>query len=706
MIILRSHSPECTFIDHVEEMDTKQKILTWTLEYACKYKFHNVISAVSQNASDIEDWNVSRLYLVTSGLHCIVTSADYNSYPQAIQFLEYLYENCIEFIPFRAYSKLVTGIKMMVLLKMLELNKEGVLVKLNEYFPRSGADYPGADKKELKRLSSVYSNFRKFYLPLAAEEKLRTAYFVEEFHEEYGPEFHAALKRLTENFLSKIESYLPVTVLERFMQCSEDKCYELHQDSSSAAFEIFLDVILTKSKLSESDLIHMLTMLGTITECDRVQPLDHTGLRTSSERTDSRKYMDGSKSLFSSSSNYDKNSIKRKGEMLSGKSSSSLSDDVFNSHSAYEKNTFFKAKNSNSSVYNSHETYKFKNRFDPIADHSKNYSIEENKNSNGIHMTDDLTDCELARNCQLSSCVHKHVKQLTEQKCDICKEIDLPTGKASTRGQKIVDIEFLGIKPIQQSPTSLKWHTKLTTRTINMRSMKMPTLRLRGKPTNENLKGDLESQNIKKKNSNILKDISGEIDRQTFVAQYVDNLELPLEIDNLECNAKENKFKNDHSDSQESSNFQLTQSVVHDVGPGPFIQEPTQVQYISSSSEEKTQNGTVMETAESENFEIFTCQSTPCPRSPSNIDIIDSMSDASFDDEVLVPTSDLDEIDLDDIYNFDEDRLSPVSKDLAVPEISSHARHPDLKLCIIKLYRKKGLDVKDKRKKKVFHVYS
>ncbi|CAG2228897.1 unnamed protein product [Mytilus edulis] len=96
-------------------MDTKQKILTWTLEYACKFKFHNIISVVSQNASDIEDWNVSRLYLVTSGLHCIVTSADYDSYPQAIQFLEYLYENCKEFIPFRAYSKLVTGIKMMLL---------------------------------------------------------------------------------------------------------------------------------------------------------------------------------------------------------------------------------------------------------------------------------------------------------------------------------------------------------------------------------------------------------------------------------------------------------------------------------------------------------------------------------------------------------------------------------------------------------------
>ncbi|XP_071175778.1 uncharacterized protein [Mytilus edulis] len=669
----------------------------------CFYK------VVSQNASDIEDWNFSRLYLVTSGLHCIVTSADYDSYPQAIQFLEYLYENCKEFIPFRAYSKLVTGIKMMVLLKMLELNKEGVLVKLNEYFPRSGADYPGADKKELKRLSSVYSNFRKFYLPLAADKKLCTAYFVEEFHEEYGPEFHAALKRLTENFLSKIESHLPITVLEKLMQCSEDKCYELHQDSSSAAFEIFLDVILTKSKLSESDLIQMLTMLGIITDCDRVQPLDHNGLGTSSERTDSRKYMDGSKSLFSSSSNNDKNSIKRKGEMLSGKSGSSLSDDVFNSHSAYEKNTVFNRKNSNSSVYNSHETYRYKNRFDVIAGHSKNYSIA-NRNSNEIPMTDDFMDSEYAGNCKLSSCVHKHVKQLAEQKCDICKEIDKVTGIASARGQKIVDIEFVGIKPIQQSPNSSKWHTKLSPRTKKMRSTKlqMPSIRLREKLTNKNLMGDSDSQNIKKKNSNILNDISGEIDRQTFVAQYLDNLELPLEIDNLEHSTKENKLKYDHSVSQESSNFQLTQSVDSDVGPGQFIQEPTQVQYISSSSEEKTQNGIVMESTESENIEILTCESTLCPRSPSNIDIIDSMSDASFDDEVLVPTSDLDEIDLDDIYNFEEDRLSPVSKDLAVPEISSHARHPDIKLCIIKLYRKKGLDVKlkDKRKKKVFHVYS
>ncbi|XP_063439067.1 uncharacterized protein LOC134720633 isoform X2 [Mytilus trossulus] len=697
-------------------MDTKQKISTWALEYACKFKFHNVISAVSQNASDIEDWNVSRLYLVTSGLHCIVTSADYDSYPQAIQFLEYLYENCKEFIPFRAYSKLVTGIKMMVLLKMLEHNKDGVLVKLNEYFPRSGADYPGADKKELKRLSSVYSNFRKFYLPLAADKKLCTAYFVEEFQEEYGPEFHAALKRLTENFLSKIESHLPITVLEKLMQCSEDKCYELHQDSSSAAFEIFLDVIMTKSKLSESDLIHMLTMLGIITDCDRVQPLDHYGLGTSSERTDSRKYMDGSKSLFSSSSNNDKNSIKRKGEILSGKSGSSLSDDVFNSHSAYEKNTIFNRNNSNSSVYNSHETYRYKNRFDAIAGHSKNYLIA-NRNSNEIPMTDDFMESEFDRNCKLSSCVHKHdkhVKQLAEQKCDICKEIDKATGKASIWGQKIVDIEFVGIKPIQLSPTSSKCHTKLPPKTKNMRSIKlqMPSLRLRGKPKNKNLTGDVKSQNIKMKNSNILEDISGEIDRQTFVAQYLDNLELPPEIDNLEHSTKENKFKNDHSDSLESSNFQLTQeptqSEVSDGGPRLFMQEPTQVQYISSSSEEKTQNGTVMETTESENIEIFTCESTPCPRSPSNIDIIDSMSDASFDDEVLVPTSDIDEIDLDDIYNFEEDRLSPASKDLAVPEITSHARHPDIKLCIIKLYRKKVLDVKhkDKRKKKVFHVYS
>lgn len=52
-------------------------------------------------------------------------------------------------------------------------------------------------------------------MPLAADKKLCTAYFVEEFHEEYGPEFHAALKRLTENFLSKIESHLPITVLEK-----------------------------------------------------------------------------------------------------------------------------------------------------------------------------------------------------------------------------------------------------------------------------------------------------------------------------------------------------------------------------------------------------------------------------------------------------------------------------------------------------------
>ena len=68
------------------------------------------------------------------------------------------------------------------------------------------------------------------------------------------------------------------------MKCTEDQCYELHDDSPLATFEILLDIVLGKSQLTEADLMQLLEMLGTVTECKRVQPLDYVGLYTSSER--------------------------------------------------------------------------------------------------------------------------------------------------------------------------------------------------------------------------------------------------------------------------------------------------------------------------------------------------------------------------------------------------------------------------------------
>ena len=80
-------------------------------------------SAISKQAPDIvkefssdhkNGLAAPKLYLVTSALHSIVSSADIDNYQQAITYIEYLYENCKDLIPFRIYSKLITGIKMIV----------------------------------------------------------------------------------------------------------------------------------------------------------------------------------------------------------------------------------------------------------------------------------------------------------------------------------------------------------------------------------------------------------------------------------------------------------------------------------------------------------------------------------------------------------------------------------------------------------------
>ena len=71
------------------------------------------------------------------------------------------------------------------------------------------------DKKELQRLSSVHSNFRKFYLSLAASNSLRVDYLRDDYQDEYGPEFHSSLTRLTNKFLSKIDDHLPLTMFEK-----------------------------------------------------------------------------------------------------------------------------------------------------------------------------------------------------------------------------------------------------------------------------------------------------------------------------------------------------------------------------------------------------------------------------------------------------------------------------------------------------------
>lgn len=64
-------------------------------------------------------------------------------------------------------------------------------------------------------MRSVETNFRRFFLPLIANENQKKAYLRNDYEEEYGDNFLSALKTLTRLFTEKIESYLQQTTLEK-----------------------------------------------------------------------------------------------------------------------------------------------------------------------------------------------------------------------------------------------------------------------------------------------------------------------------------------------------------------------------------------------------------------------------------------------------------------------------------------------------------
>ena len=67
----------------------------------------------------------------------------------------------------------------------------------------------------LKKLSAAQLVFRKFFLGLLANEKVKTAYLKKEYKKEYGDTFTKKLAQLTGDFVSSIEDILPPTLIDR-----------------------------------------------------------------------------------------------------------------------------------------------------------------------------------------------------------------------------------------------------------------------------------------------------------------------------------------------------------------------------------------------------------------------------------------------------------------------------------------------------------
>ena len=71
------------------------------------------------------------------------------------------------------------------------------------------------EEKLLKKLSAAQLVFRKFFLGLLANEKMKANYMKREYEKEYGATFTKKLTQLTGDFVSSIEEILPPTLIHR-----------------------------------------------------------------------------------------------------------------------------------------------------------------------------------------------------------------------------------------------------------------------------------------------------------------------------------------------------------------------------------------------------------------------------------------------------------------------------------------------------------
>lgn len=68
-------------------------------------------------------------------------------------------------------------------------------------------------------LNQSQLEFRQLILRLNVNEAKKRAYLKNNFEEDYGKEFWSRLKQLFKSFLLKIETALPVSVIDKVCKC-------------------------------------------------------------------------------------------------------------------------------------------------------------------------------------------------------------------------------------------------------------------------------------------------------------------------------------------------------------------------------------------------------------------------------------------------------------------------------------------------------
>ncbi|ESO94962.1 hypothetical protein LOTGIDRAFT_160715 [Lottia gigantea] len=223
---------------------------------------HKKICKRHADVVNISDYlNVPHIRLATALLHHTVDKNVMELFPLALEFVEEIYELLGSVISFHVYAKLLCGIKMQILLDVLQRGQTvTALAKLNEYFPRMGIRNSIATSKELSRLNKHISNFRKFFLPLLANKKQRNYYFTNEYEEEYGEGYLCGLQRSAYKFVNRVDEQLPKPKIQKILERGAQ--YFNGFSSSEVAYEILLDYCVNQTSLSCEDMLDILTSIS------------------------------------------------------------------------------------------------------------------------------------------------------------------------------------------------------------------------------------------------------------------------------------------------------------------------------------------------------------------------------------------------------------------------------------------------------------
>ncbi|KAK6185305.1 hypothetical protein SNE40_007568 [Patella caerulea] len=206
----------------------------------------------------------------------------FGSFSIACKLADDVYGSLKENLPFDTYAKLSCGLKIKSLFHYLTKRPTThTLAKLNEYFPRTGLKNTSATSKELKKLNKLTSNFRKFFLPLLANENQRKDFIRNEYPEEYGAKYIESLKKIAYRFINLTEEQMPPPVIQKILDTGAS-----NMPSSSPpvlAYEILLEYCMNKTTLSCQDLLDILTSISPLNTQDKVLTEHNFDISSSAE---------------------------------------------------------------------------------------------------------------------------------------------------------------------------------------------------------------------------------------------------------------------------------------------------------------------------------------------------------------------------------------------------------------------------------------